>query len=168
MLRSREQLFREPFRAFLNVLSTPTHWIDRKSCRIRRASLPFHGLLRDLKSRGLKFPRLTVGDGHLGIWAAFGKIYQTGAEQRCWNHKITNVINDLPKPVPRQAAERLKAMPYAERKGECERRRDVFVRTYHKTNKKVVETLLRDWDRLMTVYALPREHWRHLRTTNIV
>ena len=125
-------------------------------------------LLRDLKSRGLKFPRLTVADGHLGIWAAFGEIHPTGAEQRCWNHKITNVLNDLPNTVQRQAAERLKAMPYAETKGECERLRDVFVRIYRKTDKKAVETLLRDWDRLVTFYAFPREHWRHLRTTNIV
>lgn len=125
-------------------------------------------LLRHLKSRGLKFPRLTVADGHLGIWAAFGEMHPTGAEQRCWNHKIANVLNDLPKTVQRQAAERLKAMPYAETKGECERLRDVFVRTYHKTDKKAVETLLRDWDRLVTFYAFPREHWRHLRTTNIV
>lgn len=125
-------------------------------------------ILRDLKGRGLTFPRLTVADGHLGIWAAFGEIHPTGAEQRCWNHKITNVLNDLPKTVQSQAAERLKAMPYAETKAECERLRDAFVRTYHKTDKKAVETLLRDWDRMVTFYAFPREHWRHLRTTNIV
>lgn len=125
-------------------------------------------LLRDLKNRGLTFPRLTVADGHLGIWAAFGEIHPTGAEQRCWNHKITNVLNDLPKTVQSQAAEWLKALPYAETKAECERRRDAFVRTYYKTDKKAVETLLRDWDRMVTFYAFPREHWRHLRTTNIV
>lgn len=125
-------------------------------------------ILRDLKHRGLTFPRLTVADGHLGIWAAFGEIHPTGAEQRCWNHKITNVLNDLPKTVQSQAAERLKAMPYAETKVACERLRDAFVRTYHKTDKKAVETLLRDWDRMVTFYSFPREHWRHLRTTNIV
>lgn len=27
---------------------------------------------------------------------------------------------------------------------------------------------MRDWDRMVTFYAFPREHWRHLRTTNIV
>lgn len=125
-------------------------------------------VLRDLKGRGLTFPRLTVADGHLGIWAAFGEIHPAGAEQRCWNHKITNVLNDLPNTVQSQAAERLKAMPYAQTKAECERLRDAFVRTYHKTDKKAVETLLRDWDRMVTFYAFPREHWRHLRTTNIV
>ncbi len=109
-----------------------------------------------------------MADGHLGIWAAFGEMHPTGAEQRCWNHKIANVLNDLPKTVQRQAAERLKAMPYAETQGECERLRDAFVRTYHKTDKRAVETLLRDWDRMVTFYSFPREHWRHVRTTNIV
>lgn len=125
-------------------------------------------ILRNLKHRGLTFPQLTVADGHLGIWAAFGEIRPTGEEQRCWNHKITNVLNDLPKKAQQKAAELLKAMPYAETKADCERRRDAFVRTYHKTDKKAVETLLRDWDRMVTFYSFPREHWRHLRTTNIV
>jgi transposase-like protein len=43
-------------------------------------------VLRDLKARGLKFPRLTVADGHLGIWAALGELHPAGDEQRCWNH----------------------------------------------------------------------------------
>ena len=66
-------------------------------------------LLRDLKARGLKLPRLTVADGHLGIWAALGELHPAGDEQRCWNHKIVNVLNALPKEAAtrgRRAAER--------------------------------------------------------------
>jgi transposase-like protein len=59
-------------------------------------------------------------------------------------------------------------MPSDETKGEGERLRDAFVRTYHKTDKKAVETLLRDWDRMVTCYSFPRQHWQHVRTTNIV
>lgn len=125
-------------------------------------------VLRDLKHRGLTFPRLTVADGHLGIWAACGEMHPTGEEQRCWNHKITNVLDDLPKKAQPKAAELLKAMPYAETKADCEQRRDEFVRTYRRTEGKAVATLLRDWDRMVTFYSFPQEHWRHLRTTNIV
>lgn len=125
-------------------------------------------VLRSLRERGLQFPRLTVADGHLGIWAALGEIHPTGEEQRCWNHKITNVLDDLPTKARATATELLKAMPSAETQAECERRRDAFVRTYHKTDKKAVETLMRDWDRMVTFYAFPKEHWIHLRTTNIV
>lgn len=125
-------------------------------------------VLRDLKARGLVFPKLTVADGHLGIWSALGEIHPTGDEQRCWNHKITNVLDDLPKKEQAAAAELLKAMPYADTKKECEARRDQFVARYRKSDKKAVETLLRDWDRMVTFYAYPKEHWKHLRTTNIV
>lgn len=123
-------------------------------------------LLRDLKSRGLKFPRLTVADGHLGIWTALGELHPAGEEQRCWNHKRTNVLNALPRKAQPQAAEVLKAMPYAATQNECERQRDAFVRLYRKTDPKAVDTLLRDWDRMVTFYAFPKEHWVHLRTTN--
>ena len=59
-------------------------------------------------------------------------------------------------------------MPYAETQAECERQRDAFVRLYRKTDPKAVDTLLRDWDRMVTFYAFPKEHWIHLRTTNVV
>jgi putative transposase len=125
-------------------------------------------VLRDLKARGLAFPKVTVADGHLGIWAALGEIHPSGDEQRCWNHKITNVLDDLPKKEQATAAELLKAMPYCDTKKACEKKRDEFVTRYKKTDKKAVETLMRDWDRMVTFYSYPKDHWIHLRTTNIV
>ncbi|MCP9455473.1 MAG: transposase [Nitrospira sp.] len=116
---------------------------------------------RDLKTRELTFPQRTVADGYLGIWAAFGEIPPTGEEQRCWTHTITKVLNDLPKKAQPKAAELLNAMPYAETNADGKRRRDEFVQTYPKTDKTAVETLLRDWDRMVTVSSCPREHWRH-------
>ncbi|HMS86533.1 MAG TPA: transposase [Nitrospira sp.] len=67
-----------------------------------------------------------------------------------------------------KATERLNAMPYAETKAECEQRRDDFVRTYRRTERKAFDTLLRDWDHMVTFYSFPQDYWRHLRTTNIV
>jgi len=125
-------------------------------------------LLRDLKHRGLTFPRLTVADGRLGLWAALDEIHPSGEQQGCWNRKIASVLKTLPKDARPKARELLKAMAYAETQAECERRRDKFVRTYRKTEGKAVETLLRDWERMVTFYTFPQEHWRHLRTTNIV
>lgn len=125
-------------------------------------------VLRGLKARGLKLPKLTVADGHLGIWAALGELHPQGEEQRCWNHKIVNVLDDLPKKQQPQASELLKAMPYAETRAGCERLRDAFASRYQKTDPKAVATLQRDWERMVTFYRFPKEHWRHLRTTNIV
>lgn len=125
-------------------------------------------VLRNLRDRGLKFPKATVADGALGIWSALGEIHPTGDEQRCWNHKIVNVLDDVAKKEQLKASELLCEMPYAETKKDCEKKRDAFVARYEKTDKKAVETLLRDWERMVTFYGYPKEHWKHLRTTNIV
>lgn len=125
-------------------------------------------VLRDLKARGLKLPGLTVADGHLGIWAALGEVHPAGAEQRCWNHKIVNVLNALPKKEQAEACERLSAMMYAKSRSACERKRGEFILRFKKTDPKACATLTRDWERLVTFFDYPQEHWIHLRTTNIV
>ena len=125
-------------------------------------------VLRDLKARRLKFPRLTIADGHLGIWAALGELHPTGDEQRCWNHKIVNVLNALPKKEQPEAAQRLSAMMYANSRSACERKRDEFILRFKKTDPKACATLTRDWERLVSFFDYPQEHWVHLRTTNIV
>jgi putative transposase len=125
-------------------------------------------VLRDLKARGLKFPRLTMADGHLGIWSALGELHAAGDEQRCWNHKIVNVLNALAKTAQAEAAERLSAMMYAGSRSACERKRDEFILRFKKTDPKACATLIRDWERLVTFFDYPQEHWIHLRTTNIV
>ena len=125
-------------------------------------------VLRDLRARGLRLPKLTVADGHLGIWAALGELHPGGEEQRCWNHKLVNVLDGLPKKEQPRAIELLKALPYAATQAECEQLRDAFASRYGKTDPKAVATLSRDWERMMTFYRFPKEHWRHLRTTNIV
>lgn len=134
----------------------------------RESKESWSGVLRDLKGRGLRLGRLTIADGHLGIWSALGELHAEGKEQRCWNHKIRNVLDCFPKRIRAEAAEQLKQIPYAETLAECERLRDAFVERYRKDYSKAVEKLLVDWDRMVTFYSFPKEHWPHLRTTNVV
>src|SRR5262249_25294944 len=125
-------------------------------------------MLRDLGKRGLQAWQCTIADGHLGLWAALGEQYPTLAEQRCWNHRITNVLDALPKKHQAEARMLLCAMPYAETRAACEALRDQFTTRYRKVAPKAVERLADDWQRLVTFYQFPHEHWVHLRTTNIV
>jgi putative transposase len=125
-------------------------------------------VLRDLKARGCREPRLVAADGLLGIWGAVAKVWPTCREQRCWNHKIRNVVDKLPQRDQGEALALLKAMPYARTKAKAERLRDRFVSRYQKTQPKAARCLLADWERLVTFYSFPKEHWLHLRTTNVV
>ena len=126
------------------------------------------GILRDLISRGLRLPRLAVADGHLGIWSALGELHATGKEQRCWNHKICNVLDKLPKKEQPAAKQLLRSMNYADTQNECEKQRDRFLLRYRKEYPKAADTLMKDWDRMVSFYSFPNQHWVHLRTTNIV
>jgi putative transposase len=125
-------------------------------------------VLRDLFARGLRPWQATVADGHLGIWSALGEVFPDGAEQRCWNHRLTNVIDHLPKKEWTAAKELLRKIPYASSRAECERLRDQFAARYRQLCPKAVETLSRDWERMVTFYRFPKDHWIHLRTTNPV
>jgi transposase-like protein len=134
----------------------------------RESKESWSGVLRNLTTRGLKLGRLTIADGHLGIWSALGEIHPGGKEQRCWNHKIRNILDCLPKRIRSEAGQYLKRIPYAETLTECERLRDVFINRYRQDYPKAVEKLLTDWDRMVTFYSFPKEHWVHIRTTNVV
>lgn len=125
-------------------------------------------VLRDLTARGLKPARLMVADGHLGIWAALAELWPQCEEQRCWNHKMMNVLDQVPRKKQPAVRQHLRAMMYAETRSDCEKARDKCVRQFERLFPKAMATLKRDWTRMVTFFDYPNEHWMHLRTTNIV
>ena len=124
-------------------------------------------VLRQMKSRGVESARLFVGDGNLGLWAAVGEIYPQAQEQLCWNHKMLNVMDAVSKKEQVQAKSHLNAMIYAESRQQALKERKKFEQAFGH-NPKVVKTVVENWDRLTTYYDFPREHWKHLRTSNVV
>jgi putative transposase len=124
-------------------------------------------LLLDLKARGLaEAPKLAVGDGALGFWAALRKVFGETREQRCWVHKTANVLNDLPKGKQPKAKSMLHEIWMAATKVEADKAFDLFVEMFQAKYPKAVECLTKDRDVLLTFYDFPAEHWAHLRTTN--
>jgi putative transposase len=126
-------------------------------------------VLRDLKDHGMNCPRLVIGDGSLSIWGALSNVYPEALEQRCWNHKVVNVLDKLPKKVQGQAKSDLQGIVYSESRQEAEEKRDLFINWCRREgHRRAGETLVRDWDRMVAFYRFPEEHWKHLRTTNVV
>jgi putative transposase len=78
------------------------------------------------------------------------------------------VLDTVPATYQVQARTLLGAMPYAESQGACEEQRGQFVKRYCQLAPKAVERFLHNWERLVTFYQFPREHWHHLRTTNVI
>ena len=67
-----------------------------------------------------------IGDGHLGIWGALAAVYPTAAEQRCWNHRILNVLDKLPQRLQPAAKSLLAQIPTAETRAGAERAKRAF------------------------------------------
>lgn len=120
-----------------------------------------------LMKRGMNVPKAVVADGGLGLWAAIGELGWRCKEQRCWNHKICNVRDVLPKRVQKRGTQLLRKIPQSETVEEAVRRRDDFL-TEFEAYPKARERLLDDWDRMVAFYELPKEHWKGLRTSNVV
>jgi putative transposase len=133
----------------------------------RESTESWAALLRDLQRRGLRVPRLVIGDGHLGIWGALAVVYPTAAEQRCWNHRRMNVLDKLPRRLQPAAKSLLAKIPLADTRGEAEQQKRAFETWCTKKGVAGVGRALdRDWERMVAFYQFPKEHWKHLRTTN--
>lgn len=135
----------------------------------RESTESWAGVLRDLKARGMNEPRLVIGDGHLGIWGALRNVYPEADEQRCWNHRLLNLLDKISKKEQAQALLFLKRIPYAPTLEEALRLKSAFQEWCRKKGFKDAARLINvDWDRMVTFYRYPQEHWQHIRTTNPV
>ena len=124
-------------------------------------------VFRQLKTRGVKEVRVFVGDGNLGLWAAVGEVYPQAQQQLCWNHKMLNVIDTVSKKEQSQVKSHLQAMMYADSREQALKERKKFEHAFSH-NPKTVKTVVENWERLTRYYDFPREHWKHLRTSNVV
>jgi transposase-like protein len=133
----------------------------------RESTESWAALLRDLKARGLRPPRVIVGDGHLGIWSALAAVFPMAGLQRCWNHRLLNLLDKLPKRLHVEAKRLLTPIPYAESREDAERRKRAFQAWCTKKGVAAVgQAVDHDWARLVTFYDFPKPHWKHLRTSN--
>jgi len=133
----------------------------------RESEQSWSELLLGLKQCGLTTaPKIAVGDGALGFWAALRKIFSETKEQRCWVHKTANVLNTMPKSVQPKAKGNIHEIWQAETKADAQTAFDHFLEKYDAKYQKACECLWKDWDVLLTFYDFPAEHWVHLRTTN--
>jgi len=136
---------------------------------VRESAQSWRELLLDLKRRGLAMgPELAVADGALGFWQAVEEVWPLTRGQRCWVHKTANVLNKLPKSQQSKAKRALQEIWMAETKNDALMAFDAFVETWSIKYDRAVDCLIKDRDALLAFYEFPAEHWKHLRTTNVI
>jgi putative transposase len=132
----------------------------------RESTESWLAVLRDLKARGMPAPAVAIGDGALGFWAAVRDVWPETREQRCWVHRIANVLDKLPTRLQPAAKRALHEMMYAESRTTCETAIRRFIQDYEAKYPKAVKSLVTDVAQLLTHFEFPAAHWKHLRSTN--
>lgn len=124
-------------------------------------------LLRGLKNLGMSNPKLVIGDGALGIWSAMTEVYPFAQQQRCWNHRKLNILNQLPQKAHIEATNLLKKITAADsQKAATKARTDFQDWATSKGYDKAATLIEHDWERMTAYFNFPKEHWKHLKTTN--
>ena len=133
----------------------------------RESAQSWRELLVDLKARGLAAaPEIAVGDGALGFWKALDEAFPGTRHQRCWVHKVSNVLNKFPKSMAPTVKSDLRDIWQAETRAAAQAAIDTFAEKYATKYGNAVACLTRDREALLTFFDFPAEHWDHLRTAN--
>lgn len=111
-------------------------------------------------------PALAIGDGALGFWAALREVWSETREQRCWVHRMANVLDTLPTQLQSQMKRALHERMYAESLATCEAARHRLAQDDDVKYSKAVKSLVTDVAQLLTHFDFPAAHWKHLRSTN--
>ncbi len=134
----------------------------------RESAESWKTVLRDLKRRGMRPPVVAVGDGALGFWAAVRDVWPKTREQRDWFHKLGNILDKLPRRLQPRVKAALREIMYAETRARARDAITQFAAEYGAKYPKAVTTLEKDADALLTFFDFPAEHWKHLRTSNVI
>jgi len=133
----------------------------------RESKLSWLEVLNDLKKRGLEdAPKLAIGDGALGFWAALEEAFPETKQQRCWVHKTANILDKMPKCIQSSAKRHIHDIYMAPTKQQGLRAYEEFIDKYDDRYPKACECLRKDKDQLFSFYDFPAIHWQHIRTTN--
>jgi transposase-like protein len=122
-------------------------------------------VLHDLKERGVKCIGLAVADGIAGFWSALEQAFPETIRQRCWVHMMRNILDKLPRAKQSQAHKSLQRIYSAATRAEAKARITRFAESY-RAYPPAVSCLVENQDDLLGYFSFPREHWRHLKTTN--
>ena len=136
---------------------------------VRESAQSWRELLIDIRARGLAVaPEVAVGDGALGFWKAVDEVFPNTQHQRCWFHKISNVLNKFPKSMAPAVTSDLQCIHHAETKVAASAAIKVFTEKYGVKYGAAVACLTKDAEAMLTFFDFPAEHWDHLRTSNPV
>jgi len=134
----------------------------------RESEDSWKALLLDLEGRGMKAPALAIHDGNQGLIKALRCVWKDVPRQRCIAHKIRNVLDRVPKKHQARVKRELVKVFYSASLEDALAQVKVFAEKFGKEFPAACGTLAKDLQDCLTFYRFPQQHWKRLRTSNVI
>jgi len=134
----------------------------------RENQAAWEALLEDLKQRGVTAIDLWITDGNRAMLNAIELKFSTSRRQRCVRHKMNNILSYIPESQQQQVEPELKAIFYQQSREKADQEVAAFCEKYAKRYPTAIECLKRDLEACLTFYDFPQNHWKTIRTTNVI
>jgi transposase-like protein len=134
----------------------------------RESAESWRDVFRSLKKRGLRWLGLVIADGLDGVWKAVRDVYPQAGQQRCWVHKMRNVLDKVPHLAQEEVREALRAIYDASSRQEALRLKEAFIQQYQSHYPRAVASLQEAGERLFAYFAFPKPHWKSIKSTNVI
>lgn len=119
-----------------------------------------------LKERGVDHLGLAIADGIKGLWKAVTEVYPKSKQQRCWVHKMMNIIDKVPAQAQQEVKEDLREIYYSNNIEKSKTLIKSFKEKYSTRYPRAVNSLEEAEDRLLSYFSFPKSHWKSIKSTN--
>lgn len=157
-----------------NLCLLVVYGVSRSGCKellaleegYRESEESWKDVFAGLKKRGVNWIGLVVGDGIQGLWKAVREVYPYSRRQRCWVHRMRNILDKVPEKAHDEVLSVLRRIYNAQSEKESRSLIREFALRYQKIYPKAVSCLLDSYERLLSYFSFPRCHWKSIKTTN--
>lgn len=134
----------------------------------RESDETWREIFRNLKQRGVRWIGLTIADGLDGLRKAARDVFPMAKHQRCFVHKMRNVLDKIPSKLHDEVQKALQEIYNASSRAEALKLKQAFVARYGQTYPKAVKSLNEAGDLLFSYFDFPEPHWKSLKSTNVI
>jgi putative transposase len=134
----------------------------------RESRSSWRDFLLGLRGRGLSGVEFVVSDDHSGLRQAIVEVLPEAAWQRCYVHFLRNALDYVPRKVDDDCLRELRWL--YDRRDLTEARRDLaaWLAKWQGTYPKLCSWVEEHIEETLTFYRLPRQHHKHLKSTNLL
>jgi putative transposase len=134
----------------------------------RESATSWREFLLGLTARGLRGVRTAISDDHAGLKRAIAEVLPEAAWQRCYVHFLRNALDHLPRKASDDCLTELRWLYDLRNVAEARLQLRAWIEKWAAKHPKLCAWVEENIEETWTFYRSPREHHKHLKSTNLL